>query len=55
MSNAVSALPEADFEGIARVEELGLTGMITIRGDFRSKSFAKAVSAVAGCDLPAQR
>lgn len=55
MSNAVSALQGAEFEGIARVEELGLTGMITIRGDFGSKSFAKAVSAVAGCDLPAQR
>lgn len=52
MSNAKSALPDARFEGIANVTEASLVGMITIRGDFSSKPFAKAVEAVAGCKLP---
>ena len=52
MSNAVSALQGAEFQGIAKIEELGLVGMITIRGDFASKSFASAVKAVSGCAMP---
>jgi sarcosine oxidase, subunit gamma len=52
MSNPVSALQGAEFDGIARVQELGLQGMITLRGDFTSKSFKAAVKAVAGCAIP---
>ena len=32
MSNAVSALNGASFTGIAKIEEAGLQGMITVRG-----------------------
>lgn len=52
MSNAVSALPGAEFQGIAKIEELGLVGMITLRGDFSSDAFISAVEAVSGCDMP---
>ena len=52
MSNAVSALPGASFDGIAKVAEAGLHGMITLRGDFSSAAFATAVEGVAGCNLP---
>ncbi len=52
MSNAISALPGAEIEGIAKVVEAGLLGMITLRGDFASAEFSKAVEGVAGCKLP---
>lgn len=52
MSNAVSALAGAEYSGIAKIAEAGLHGMITIRGDFSSKAFAKAIKGVAGCDVP---
>lgn len=52
MSNAISALAGAEFKGIADVAELGLVGMITLRGDFASAGFKKAVEAVSGCAMP---
>lgn len=52
MSEAVSALQWAEFDGIARIQERGLQGMITLRGDFSSKAFKAAVKAVAGCGIP---
>lgn len=52
MSDPVSALSGARFNGIAAVEEAGLCGMITLRGDFASKGFAAAVKAATGADLP---
>ena len=52
MSKAVSALPEAKFDGIAHVEECGLVGMITLRGDFSSATFTGTVEKVAGCAMP---
>lgn len=55
MSNAVSALPGAEYSGIAQIAEAGLHGMVTLRGDFASASFAKAVKSVAGCDIPDTR
>jgi sarcosine oxidase subunit gamma len=55
MSEAVSALPGARFDGIARVEEAGPVGMITIRGDLGDKGFAAAVKKVSGLALPGQR
>jgi len=55
MSNALSALPSASFDGIATVTEAGLVGMITIRGDFSSKTFVSAVETVTGCTLPETR
>lgn len=52
MSNSVSALNGASFEGFARVEEQGLQGMITLRGDLDDKAMAKAVKSVTGCAMP---
>lgn len=57
MSDRVqSALPGASFDGIAQVREAGACGMITVRGDFASAAFKKAVAAATGgAKLPAQR
>jgi len=54
MSNAVSALQGASYPGFAQIEEQGLRGMITLRGDFADAKFKKAVKALAGVDVPAQ-
>ena len=51
----VSALMGAVAEGRTRVEEAGLQGMITLRGDLASAAVMSAVKGVAGVDLPAQR
>lgn len=54
MSEAVSALKGAISEGFVRVEECGLVGMITLRGDLGSAKLKKAVASVAGVDLPSR-
>lgn len=55
MSNAVSALQGASYvDGIADVTELGLRGMITLRGDLSDKKLIKAVKSIAGA-MPAMR
>lgn len=54
MSEAVSALPEAAASGFVRVEEAGLVGMITIRGNLTDKAFRKAVKAETGVEIPGQ-
>lgn len=55
MSEAVSALNGASSQGFVRVDEDGLQGMITLRGDFQSKGFAAGVKKVTGLTLPKQR
>ena len=55
MSNLVSALPGAAYEGYVRVEEMGLRGMITLRGDLASADVKNAATGVAGVDMPGQR
>lgn len=55
MSEAVSALNGASFEGFAKVEDTGLRGMITLRGDLASTEMAAAVVAATGAKMPAQR
>lgn len=57
MSDRVqSALQGAAFDGIAQVREAGACGMITVRGDFSSAAFGKAIAAGAeGAAVPAQR
>ncbi|MBE1293441.1 MAG: sarcosine oxidase subunit gamma [Rhodobacteraceae bacterium] len=55
MSEAVSALDGATFEGFAKVEETGLRGMITVRGDLASKEMSAAIKAATGAAVPAQR
>lgn len=55
MSNAVSALMGAKSTGMVTVQDAGLMGMITLRGDLSSAWMASAVKDVMGLDLPAQR
>ncbi len=55
MSNLVSALNHAKSAGFASVEETGLQGMITVRGDLASKAMAAAVKAATGAAVPATR
>jgi sarcosine oxidase subunit gamma len=55
MSKAVSALDGASFDGFVKVEDTGLRGMITVRGDLASKALAAAVKLATGADMPAQR
>ena len=55
MSNVVSALDHAIFAGFAEVKEIGLQGMITLRGDLAAPAMKKAIKAATGCDVPTQR
>ncbi len=52
MSETVSALPGAQSEGYCRVEEAGLTGMITLRGDLSLVKLARAVKTATGAEMP---
>lgn len=55
MSEAVTPLNGARFEGLATIADAGLTGMITLRGDLSSKEVKAAVKKAVGLGLPAQR
>lgn len=55
MSKAVSALQGAVYQGYVEVREMGLVGMITLRGDLSSAKMKKAVKDACGVDLPGQR
>jgi sarcosine oxidase subunit gamma len=55
MSNLVSALNHAMTTGFATVEETGLRGMITLRGDLSSKEMKAAVKGATGAAVPACR
>jgi sarcosine oxidase subunit gamma len=54
MSDPVSALNGASFQGFATIREIGPVGMIALRAK-GLKSLDKAVKAVTGTKLPAQR
>lgn len=54
MSNPVSALNGASFQGFASIREIGPLGMITLRAK-GVKALEKAVKAITGTKLPAQR
>ena len=54
MSDPVSALNGASFVGFATIREIGPLGMITLRAK-GVKALEKAVKAVTGTKLPAQR
>ncbi|WBL34270.1 sarcosine oxidase subunit gamma [Sinirhodobacter sp. HNIBRBA609] len=54
MSEAISALKGASHTGFATVAEAGLTGMISIRADLKSKALAKALKGL-GLSTPGQR
>lgn len=55
MSDPVSALGGAVFEGFAKVREIGPVGMITLRAKPDVKGLAAAVKAAVGTALPAVR
>ncbi len=50
MSDAISALNHAQFTGFAEVEECGLQGMITLRGDLTSKPLIAGARTAGGRD-----
>jgi len=52
MSEAVSALNGAGFDGLAQVREIGLQGMITLRGDLSAKPVRDAATAATGAAMP---
>jgi sarcosine oxidase subunit gamma len=54
MSDSVSALNGASFQGFATISEIGPIGMITLRAK-GVKALDKAVKSVTGTKLPAQR
>ena len=55
MSDTVSALGGRTFAGFVTVEEIGPTGMISLRGDLADPVLAKAVKAAVGLGLPGPR
>ena len=52
MSEAVSALPGASFDGYVSVREVGLQGMVTLRGDHTAAKIKSGVKKVAGVAVP---
>lgn len=54
MSDPVSALNGASFEGFATIREIGPAGMITLRAK-GLKALDKAIKAAVGTKVPAQR
>lgn len=53
MSEAVSALNHAEYDGLAHVSEIGLQGMITLRGDLKLKAVKTAATKATGLSMPA--
>lgn len=55
MYNLMSALDKAtDSGGVATIQETGLQGMITLRGDLSTAAVKKAATSVTGVDMPTQ-
>ncbi|MGI9369506.1 MAG: sarcosine oxidase subunit gamma [Ruegeria sp.] len=55
MSEPISALNHASYDGVAKIEEIGLQGMITLRGNLTDKVLIKTVKDATGQKVPAQR
>lgn len=55
MSNVVSALGHASFDGFAKVSEIGPVGMISLRAKPDVPGLAAAIMAAVGTGVPAQR
>lgn len=55
MSKAVSALNGARTHGLVDLADLGLAGMITLRGDLSSPLLAEALLDQTGCAMPDRR
>lgn len=54
MSNAVSALQGRESSGEVSVRELGLRGMISLRGDHKSRKLQNICKKLTGVDFPKQ-
>jgi len=54
MSEPVSALNHARFDGLALVEECGLQGMITLRGDLSASALKSGATKASGTRMPKQ-
>jgi sarcosine oxidase, subunit gamma len=50
----VSALNHARFEGLASIEDCGLQGMITLRGDLSNRTFKVGANKAGGVKMPAR-
>ena len=55
MSNAVSALGQASFDGFANIREIGPVGMISLRAKPNALGLAQAIFAVTGTGVPGLR
>jgi len=54
MSEPVSAMKGAAFEGIVSIRDAGPRGMVTVRGDLASAKLKDAVTGAAGVNFPAR-
>lgn len=52
MSNSVSPLQGEAYVGFATVQEMGLRGMITIRGELSDAKLCAAISSATGVEVP---
>ncbi|WP_113910479.1 sarcosine oxidase subunit gamma [Roseovarius dicentrarchi] len=52
MSNSVSALNGASATGFATVRDMGLQGMITVRGDLSATAVKQALASALGGEMP---
>lgn len=55
MSDPVSALKGARYQGFATVADAGPRGMVTLRGDLSSEALRQAACNAVGVDFPQQR
>ncbi|MEM7721208.1 MAG: sarcosine oxidase subunit gamma family protein [Pseudomonadota bacterium] len=52
MSDAVSALSGAQYQGIVQVRDMGLQGMVTLKANLDHDRTAAALKGVMGADMP---
>ena len=52
MPEAISALSGVSFKGLATVQEAGLRGMITLRGDLGAATLGQVVIKLTGFEIP---
>ncbi|MFW2545003.1 sarcosine oxidase subunit gamma [Primorskyibacter sp. 2E107] len=55
MSEPVSPLMHASYDGLVKIEEIGPMGMITLRGDLSASDIRRAATDVTSVDIPSQR
>ena len=55
MSDAVSALQGSTFDGLVRIADAGLRGMVTVKGDLADARLQEVLVAISGTGFPAPR